>query len=109
MSGHASGEAVVAATIGMVVLAGVVVLLRLFTRVFIVKSPGWDDAFIAGSLLFSIATTVTMCLQGPSTHRRTCRRPLQQRSRRMDRLTDHYRSPLGHGPTPTHPHPLRIH
>ena len=64
MSGHASGEAVVGVTIGMVVVAGLVVLSRLVTRVFVVKSPGLDDAFIAAALLFSIATTVTMCLQG---------------------------------------------
>ena len=63
-SGHASGEAVVAVTIAMVALAGAVVLLRLYTRIAIVKSPGLDDAFIAASLVFSVATTVTMCLQG---------------------------------------------
>lgn len=67
MSGHASGEAVLGVTIAMVAMAGVVVICRLYTRIFIVKSPGLDDAFITASLLFSIATTITMCLQGKKT------------------------------------------
>lgn len=65
LSGHASGEAVVGVTIAMVALAGTVVLARLFSRFVIVKkSAGWDDAFITAALIFSIATTITMCLQG---------------------------------------------
>lgn len=68
MSGHASGDAVFGVTIGMTCLAGIVVLTRLFTRVRIVRDPGLDDAFIVAAILFSIATTVTMCLQGKRNH-----------------------------------------
>ena len=64
MSGHASGSAVVGVTIAMVCLAGIVVITRIFTRVKVVRDPGLDDGFIVSALLFSIATTVTMCLQG---------------------------------------------
>ena len=64
LSGHASGDAVVGVTIGMTVLAGMAVCARLFARVVIVSNAGVDDGFITAALLFSIATTVTMCLQG---------------------------------------------
>ncbi|KAK5175061.1 uncharacterized protein LTR77_000198 [Saxophila tyrrhenica] len=63
LSGHASGTAVVGVTIGMTVLAGLAVFARLFARIFIVHNAGVDDGFITAALLFSIATTVTMCLQ----------------------------------------------
>lgn len=64
LSGHTSGSAVVAVTITMTALAGLVVFTRLYTRIRIVREPGLDDGFIFAALLFSIATTVTMCLQG---------------------------------------------
>ncbi|KAK5708471.1 hypothetical protein LTR17_020650 [Elasticomyces elasticus] len=63
MSGHASGEAVVAVSIAMTVLAAASVISRLATRVGIVRNAGIDDAFIVVALLFSIATTVTLLLQ----------------------------------------------
>ncbi|KAK3645444.1 hypothetical protein LTR56_009171 [Elasticomyces elasticus] len=63
MSGHASGEAVVAVSIAMTVLAAASVISRLATRVGIVRNAGIDDAFITVALLFSIATTVTLLLQ----------------------------------------------
>lgn len=66
MSGHASGAAVVGSTVALVALAAAVVLARLATRVFLVRAAGLDDAFIAAALLCSVATTVTMCLQGTS-------------------------------------------
>ena len=64
MSGHASGSAVIGVTIAMTALSAVVVFARLFARVAIVKNAGLDDGFIVGALLLSLATTVTMCLQG---------------------------------------------
>ncbi|KAK3713690.1 hypothetical protein LTR37_008384 [Vermiconidia calcicola] len=63
MSGHASGSAVVGVTIAMTCLAGLAVFSRLFARLVVVRNAGLDDGFIVGALLFSIATTVTMCLQ----------------------------------------------
>lgn len=64
LSGHTSGAAVVGVTITFTALAAVVVFTRLFTRIHIVKDPGLDDGFIVVALLFSTATTITMCLQG---------------------------------------------
>ena len=63
-SGHAAPQTVVGVTIALTCLAAVVVFTRLFTRFFIARNPGLDDGFITSALLFSIATTVTMCLQG---------------------------------------------
>ena len=48
----------------MTILAAVVVFARLFARIKVKKNAGVDDAFISAALLFSIATTVTMILQG---------------------------------------------
>jgi hypothetical protein len=67
MSGHASGSAVVGVTLAMTILAALVVFARLFARVVVVKNAGLDDGFITAALLFSIATTVTMILQGMRT------------------------------------------
>lgn len=64
LSGHASGSAVVGVTIAMTCLAGLAVFFRMFTRIKIIHEPGLDDGFIVAALMFSIATTVTMCLQG---------------------------------------------
>lgn len=66
MSGHTSGSAVVGVTLAMTILAVMVVILRLTARLFVVRNAGLDDAFITAALLFSIATTVTMILQGKS-------------------------------------------
>ena len=82
MSGHAPGGAVVGVTIGMTILAGLAVAMRLMTRIRIVRNAGADDFLIVIALvssirpfdaslqrlidilqLFSIATTVTMCMQ----------------------------------------------
>ena len=64
MSGHAPGSAVVGVTIAMTVLAAMAVFSRLFARVWIVRNAGLDDGFIVSALVFSVATTVTMILQG---------------------------------------------
>jgi hypothetical protein len=81
---YPSREAVTAVSIATTVLAGVAVITRLCTRIGIVKNGGLDDGFIAFALvgwscqgrrfyrrrtdilplqLFSIATTITFCLQ----------------------------------------------
>jgi len=51
MSGHASGEAVVAVTVAMTVLAAIAVISRLCTRIGIVHNAGIDDGFIAAALV----------------------------------------------------------
>ena len=95
LSGHASGEAVVGATIGMVALAALFVLTRLFTRLRVVRDPGLDDGFIVAALLFSIATTTTMCLQGKY-HRHD-----------IPSHTHEDYSEVRHGPTHVHSHSTR--
>lgn len=45
-SGHASQRSIYDTTIVFTVLACLVVALRLYTRLFIVRRSGWDDAFI---------------------------------------------------------------
>jgi hypothetical protein len=64
ISGHAPGPAVIGVTLALTILAAVAVFARLFARMIVVRNAGFDDAFITAALLFSIATTVTMILQG---------------------------------------------
>jgi hypothetical protein len=64
ISGHAPGPAVIGVTLAMTILAATAVCARLFARMIVVRNAGFDDAFITAALLFSIATTVTMILQG---------------------------------------------
>lgn len=66
ISGHADPSAVLAVTITFTVLAGVAVLLRLYSRLFIARSAGWDDAFICFALVWTIAETVAVAFQGQS-------------------------------------------
>jgi hypothetical protein len=64
MSGHAPPEAVIGVSVGMAALSGLAVGARLYARLKMVHNAGVDDAFITAAWLFSVATTVTMCLQG---------------------------------------------
>ena len=64
ISGHAPGSAVIGVTLAMTILAATAVFARLYARIVVVRNAGFDDAFITAALLFSIATTVTMILQG---------------------------------------------
>jgi hypothetical protein len=64
MQGHAPPAAVVAVTISMTVLAATAVAARLYARMALVHNAGIDDIFIVAALAFSVATTITMCLQG---------------------------------------------
>ena len=54
MSGHAPGGAVVGVTIGMTVLAGLAVAMRLVTRIRIVRNAGADDFLIVIALVSSL-------------------------------------------------------
>ena len=99
MSGHASGSAVVGVTIAMTCLAGLAVFSRLFARLVVVRNAGLDDGFIVGALLFSIATTVTMCLQGQYSIKANLS-PYQTGANVES-------SEMGHGPTHEHIIPLR--
>lgn len=47
-------------SIGFVIVSGVVVAMRICTRVGLVRHAGIDDACIVLALLFSIAVTITM-------------------------------------------------
>lgn len=51
LSGHASPSAVLGVTITFTIIAASAVILRLYSRVFIVHSPGKDDAFIVAALI----------------------------------------------------------
>jgi uncharacterized membrane protein len=64
LSGHASGDAVIGVTTALTALAGLAVGARLCARAWVVHNIGLDDGFIVLAFLLSIATTVTMCLQG---------------------------------------------
>lgn len=64
LSGHASGEAVIGVTVALTILAAIAVSARLFARLAVVHNAGLDDGFIFAALLLSIATTITICLQG---------------------------------------------
>lgn len=64
LSGHASGDAVIGVTVVLTTLAALAVFARLFARLAVVHNAGLDDAFITAALILSIATTITMCLQG---------------------------------------------
>ncbi|CAK3899103.1 related to integral membrane [Lecanosticta acicola] len=59
-SGHASSTSVVGVTVAFTVVAFVVTVLRLITRISIVRKVGLDDLVITLAVLFSIVLTVTM-------------------------------------------------
>lgn len=66
LSGHADPAAVLGVTISFTIIATFAVLLRLYSRVFIVHSPGKDDAFIAAACAMTICLTTAQCFQGSS-------------------------------------------
>lgn len=63
-SGHAPGSAVVGVTISFTVLAFMATVMRLYTRIGIVRNAGLDDIVITIALALTIVLTVTMCQQG---------------------------------------------
>lgn len=62
-SNHTSGEALATVIITFTSLSLIFTGLRLYTRLLVVKSPGFDDAFNAFATVCSIGVTVTMCQQ----------------------------------------------
>jgi hypothetical protein len=66
LSGHADPAAVLGVTISFTIIATFAVLLRLYSRIFIVHSPGKDDAFIAAACAMTICLTTAQCFQGSS-------------------------------------------
>lgn len=66
LSGHADPAAVLGVTISFTIIATFAVALRLYSRIFIVHSPGKDDAFIAAACAMTICLTIAQCFQGSS-------------------------------------------
>lgn len=64
MSGHAEPEAVLGVTITFTIIAVFAVALRLYSRIFLVHSPGKDDVFIIGACAMTICLTVAQGYQG---------------------------------------------
>lgn len=65
LSGHADPAAVLGVTISFTILAFTAVALRMYSRIFIVHSPGKDDAFIVGAVIMTICLTIAQGFQGP--------------------------------------------
>lgn len=55
-NGHASGAAVQASILTFSILFYISCGLRLYTRIYIVRQPWWDDALIAISVVFVSVT-----------------------------------------------------
>lgn len=64
LSGHADPAAVLGVTISFTIIAASAVILRMYSRIFIVHSPGKDDAFIVAAQIMTIALTVAQGFQG---------------------------------------------
>jgi len=64
LSGHADPKAVLAVTITFTIIAVAAVMLRLYSRIFIVHSPGKDDAFIVAACTMTVCLTIAQCFQG---------------------------------------------
>ena len=94
-SGHASGASVVGVTVSFTVIAFIVTVLRLITRLTIVRNAGLDDLIISFAMVFSIVLTITMGEQGINP-------PTKKSS-----LSDDQFSPIRHGNTRRHNRPSR--
>lgn len=64
LSGHADPAAVLGVTISFTIIAAAAVLLRLYSRIFIVHSPGKDDAFIVAASTMTVCLTIAQGFQG---------------------------------------------
>lgn len=64
LSGHADPAAVLGVTISFTIIAAAAVLLRLYSRIFIVHSPGKDDAFIVAASAMTVCLTIAQGFQG---------------------------------------------
>ncbi|USW52099.1 hypothetical protein Slin15195_G054180 [Septoria linicola] len=85
LHGWASNTTVVAVCVMMPILAAFSVGMRAYARFLVQKNAGWDDCFILVSILFSIATTVTIIAQvetGLGKHMREISKPDAMRNQR---------------------------
>lgn len=64
ISGHASPAATLAVIFTSSAVAIFAVVLRLWTRLGIVKQPGWDDLLVTLSLFFTLIFTVCVAFEG---------------------------------------------
>lgn len=64
LSGHADPAAVLGVTISFTIIAASAVMLRLYSRIFIVHSPGKDDAFIVAAMVMTMCLTIAQGFQG---------------------------------------------
>ena len=64
LSGHADPAAVLGVTISFSIVAAAAVILRLYSRIFIVHSPGKDDAFILAASIMTVCLTIAQGFQG---------------------------------------------
>lgn len=64
LSGHADPEAVLGVTISFTIIAVSAVVLRMYSRIFLVHSPGKDDAFIVAAAAMTICLTIAQGFQG---------------------------------------------
>jgi hypothetical protein len=67
LSGHADPTAVLGVTITFTIIAASAVILRLYSRIFIVHSPGKDDAFIVAASIMTVCLTIAQGFQGTPT------------------------------------------
>jgi hypothetical protein len=66
LSGHADPTAVLGVTITFTIIAASAVILRLYSRIFIVHSPGKDDVFIVAASIMTVCLTIAQGFQGTS-------------------------------------------
>lgn len=64
LSGHADPNAVLGVTITFTIIAVAAVVLRLYSRIFVVHSPGKDDAFIVAACTMTVCLTIAQGFQG---------------------------------------------
>lgn len=68
LSGHADPAAVLGVTISFTIIAASAVILRLYSRIFIVHSPGKDDAFIVAAMVMTMCLTIAQGFQSTLSH-----------------------------------------
>jgi hypothetical protein len=64
LSGHADPAAVLGVGITFTIIAAAAVMLRTYSRVFIVQSFGKDDAFIVAACILTVCLTIAQSFQG---------------------------------------------
>lgn len=55
------GDGLATVSISMCVIAGILMLCRLFTRIFMASAVGWDDYTLVASMVLAVGMTV--CFQ----------------------------------------------